>query len=83
MTEERLVLVVEIGQICGKGLVYGGALVMACVMHIALFINNGFRGKILDIIKSMHSSVKSKVKFSNNLGNEFMCSLGGRQGTEE
>ena len=83
MTEERFVLFVEIGQICGKGLVYRGALVIACVMHIALFIKYGLRGKILDIIKSMNSSVKSRVKFSKNLGNEFMCSLGGRQGTEE
>ena len=66
MTEERLVLFVEIGQICGKGHVYGGALVMACVMHIVLFIKYGLRGKILDIFKSMYSSVKSRVKFSNN-----------------
>ena len=28
----------------------------------------------------MYASVKSKVKFCNNLGNEFMCSLGVRQG---
>ena len=28
----------------------------------------------------MYSSVKSRVKFSNKLGNEFQCSLGVRQG---
>ena len=43
-------------------------------------IKYGLRGKILDIIKSMYASVKSRVKFCNNLGNEFMCSLGVRQG---
>ena len=31
-------------------------------------------------MKSMYSSVKSRVKFSNTLGNEFQCSLGVRQG---
>lgn len=40
----------------------------------------GLRGKILDILKSMYSSAKSRVKFSNKLGNEFYCSLGVRQG---
>ena len=43
-------------------------------------IKYGLRGKILDIIKSMYTSVKSRVKYCNNLGNEFMCSLGVRQG---
>ena len=40
----------------------------------------GLRGKILDILKSMYSSVKSRVKFNNKLGNEFNCTLGVRQG---
>ena len=44
------------------------------------FVNLGLRDKILNIIKSMYSSVKSRVKFSNKLGNEFHCSLGVRQG---
>lgn len=43
-------------------------------------IKLGLRGKILNIIKSMYASVKSRVKFCNNLGNEFYCSLGVRQG---
>ena len=43
-------------------------------------VNLVLRGKILNIIKSMYSSVKSRVKFSNKLGNEFHCSLGVRQG---
>ena len=40
----------------------------------------GLRGKILDILKSMYSSVKSRVKFDNKLGNEFYFNLGVRQG---
>ena len=40
----------------------------------------GLRGKILNILKSMYSSVKSRVKFDNKLGNEFNCTLGVRQG---
>ena len=43
-------------------------------------VNLGLRGNILNIMKSMYSSVKSRVKFSNKLGNEFQCSLGVRQG---
>ena len=40
----------------------------------------GLRGEILNIIKTMYASVKSRVKFRNQLGNEFYCSLGVRQG---
>ena len=40
----------------------------------------GLRGKILNIIKSMYRSVKSRVKYCNKLGNEFYCKLGVRQG---
>ena len=40
----------------------------------------GLRGKILNIIKAMYASVKSRDKFRNQLGNEFYCSLGVRQG---
>ena len=43
-------------------------------------IKLGLRGNIINIIKSMYSSVKSRVKFNNNLGNEFYCNLGVRQG---
>ena len=43
-------------------------------------VNLGLRGNILNIIKSMYTSVKSRVKYSNILGNEFQCSLGVRQG---
>ena len=43
-------------------------------------IKLGIRGKILNIIKSMYSVVKSRVKYDNKLGNEFVCSLGVRQG---
>ena len=38
------------------------------------------RGKILNIVKSMYQMVKSRVKVLNNIGNEFYCSLGVRQG---
>ena len=40
----------------------------------------GLRGNILNIIKSMYDSVKSRVKFCDKVGNEFFCSLGVRQG---
>ena len=40
----------------------------------------GLRGKILNILKSTYSSVKSRVKFDNKLGGEFCCNLGVRQG---
>ena len=43
-------------------------------------IKYGIRGKILNVIKSMYSSVKSRVKYNNQLGNEFYCGLGVRQG---
>lgn len=43
-------------------------------------IKLGLRGKMLDIIRSMYDSIKSKVKFLNELSNEFSCSLGVRQG---
>ena len=43
-------------------------------------IKYGLRGKILNIIISMYSKVKSTVKFNNKIGNEFNCCLGVRQG---
>jgi len=44
-------------------------------------IKYGLRGKILDIIKSMYSVVKSKVKYNNMLSHDFFgCTLGVRQG---
>ena len=43
-------------------------------------IKLGLRGQILNIIKAMYNSVKSRVKFCNQLGNEFCCTLGVRQG---
>ena len=43
-------------------------------------INIGLRGKILNIIKSMYTTVKSRVKLNGRFGNEFYCSLGVRQG---
>lgn len=43
-------------------------------------IQLGLRGKILNIIKSMYATVKSRVKVCNKLGNDFYCSLGVRQG---
>ena len=43
-------------------------------------IKVGLRGKILNIIKSMYTSVKSRIKYCNKLGNEFYCNLGVRQG---
>ena len=43
-------------------------------------IKLGLRGSILEIIKSMYENAKSRVKFCNEIGNEFFCSLGVRQG---
>ena len=43
-------------------------------------IKIGLRGNILDIIRSMYDSVKSRVKYENMLSNEFSCVLGVRQG---
>lgn len=43
-------------------------------------IKLGIRGKILNIIRSMYDSVKSKVKYINELSNSFEYHLGVRQG---
>ena len=43
-------------------------------------IQMGVRGKILNIIQSMYSNIKSKVKFDNILSDEFSSFLGVRQG---
>ena len=43
-------------------------------------INYGLRGKSLNIIISVYSELKSRVKYTNTLSNEFFCSLGVRQG---
>lgn len=43
-------------------------------------IKFGIRGKILNIIKSMYSGVKSRVKYCKQLGDSFTCMLGVRQG---
>jgi hypothetical protein len=43
-------------------------------------IQLGLRGNILDIVKSIYESVKSRVKCNNELSDEFPCLLGVRQG---
>ena len=43
-------------------------------------IRLGVRGKILNVIMSMYSHVKSKVKVNNDISNGFECHLGVRQG---
>ena len=40
----------------------------------------GVRGKILNIVRSMYESVKTKVKYYNQLSGEYICTLGVRQG---
>ena len=40
----------------------------------------GVRGKMLDIIKSMFSIVKSEIKYTNNVSETFICNIGVRQG---
>ena len=43
-------------------------------------IKLGVRGKILNVMRGMYSSVKSRVKYQNELSLEFECYLGVRQG---
>ena len=43
-------------------------------------IKLGLRGNILNIIKSMYESVKSRVRFQNQISEKFSCMLGVRQG---
>ena len=43
-------------------------------------IKLGLRGRMLNIIQSMYKSVKSRVKYANELSSEFTCTLGVRQG---
>jgi len=43
-------------------------------------IKLGIRGNILNIIKSIYSSVKSRVKMQNKLSDAYECRLGVRRG---
>ena len=43
-------------------------------------IKTGVRGKLLNVIKSMYTSVKAMVRYNNQLSEEFSCYLGVRQG---
>ena len=43
-------------------------------------IKIGVRGKILNIIRSMYKTVKSRVKYHNELSEEYSCRLGVAQG---
>ena len=43
-------------------------------------IKLGVRGKILNVIRSMYENVKSRVKYNNELSNDFDSYLGVRQG---
>ena len=40
----------------------------------------GLRGRIIDIIRSMYENIKSRVKYDNQLSNDFTCLLGVHQG---
>lgn len=40
----------------------------------------GVRGKILNIIKSLYTNIKSRVKYQNQLSDSFSCFLGAPQG---
>ena len=42
-------------------------------------IRLGFRGNLLNIIRSMYDCIKSRIKVSNTLSNEFSCMLGVRR----
>ena len=43
-------------------------------------IRYGVRGKILNVIMAMYTSVKSRVLYHNNLSEDFECIIGVRQG---
>ena len=43
-------------------------------------IESGIRGKILNVVQSMYKSIKSRVKFNNNLSCEFVSHIGVRLG---
>ena len=43
-------------------------------------VKSGARGKIFDIIQSMYKNIKSRVKFENDLSDEFSSYIGVRQG---
>ena len=43
-------------------------------------IKTGVRGRLLDIIKSIYTTVKSRVKNNNTLSESFLCNIGVRQG---
>lgn len=43
-------------------------------------IKLGVRGKILKVLRSMYSNVKSRIKVHNSLSDSFICTLGVRQG---
>ena len=43
-------------------------------------IQYGLRGKMTPIVKSLYTNVKSRVKNNNELGDNFECFLGVRQG---
>ena len=40
----------------------------------------GVRGKMLNVIKSIYSNLKSRVMFDNRVSSDFTCCLGVRQG---
>ena len=43
-------------------------------------IKLGIRGKLLNTIMSMYNTVKSRVKYNNELSGSYSCTLGVRQG---
>ena len=43
-------------------------------------INIWVRGRMLDIIKSIYATVKTRVKNNNTLSESFLCNIGVKQG---
>ena len=43
-------------------------------------IKAGVRGKILNVIQARYNTIKSRVKFDNQLSNDFVSCIGVRQG---
>ena len=43
-------------------------------------VEMGVHGKLLNVIKSIYSNLKSRVKFDNRVSSDFTCCFGVRQG---
>ena len=54
-------------------------LTLLCMTFVVYTCGNG-RGKVLNVIKSIYTNLKSRVKFDNRVSSDFTCCLGVKQG---